>query len=273
MGCAVEHDDALGAEDVSAAGVRVIDIRGTRVHPVATPVLADPSGVRARRLARVGRAIAFLGLLWVVGLGLAGIGVLPAGDLPLGRAITGAAHDVLGIAPLPTPSQFAPIGARATSADPTSAATNRLARPRSRPRPSSVDAPHEAIKRQFASSGLRGSPASSTPPGGASRARGQGTSGVPAAAPSGTTAGPARAGATGVQNPGVKNTGRGIANPRAGKIKTAALGSNRAAARASSRTAPGSVRRVGVTVTTAPGQSGSSPGHTVTPSGGHGNGA
>jgi hypothetical protein len=40
-------------------------------------------------LARVGRVIFLVMLMWVMGLVLAGVGVLPAGDLPLGTAVAG----------------------------------------------------------------------------------------------------------------------------------------------------------------------------------------
>jgi hypothetical protein len=65
---------------------QVVDIRGQHGSLRSVRVLADPSGGRARRLARSGRATALL-LPWLAGLGWAGLGVLPAGDLPLGRAL------------------------------------------------------------------------------------------------------------------------------------------------------------------------------------------
>lgn len=67
----------------------IVDLRGRRSVPAAAPVLVDPSGRRARTLARAGRAVALVMLIWVVGLGLAGLGLLPAADLPLGPTVVG----------------------------------------------------------------------------------------------------------------------------------------------------------------------------------------
>jgi hypothetical protein len=66
-----------------------LDLRGRELTVPASPVLSDPSGRRARLLARGGRALAVVALLWVAGLVLAGLGVLPASDVPLGRAVAG----------------------------------------------------------------------------------------------------------------------------------------------------------------------------------------
>ena len=68
---------------------RTIDLRGNG-SPAYGAVLADPSGRRAARLRRVGLAIAVLFLLWLFGLVLAGLGLLPVSDLPLGRVLNGA---------------------------------------------------------------------------------------------------------------------------------------------------------------------------------------
>src|SRR4051794_4045981 len=66
---------------------RVIDLRGQGPGAAGAPVLADPSGRRARRLRAAGRLVGVLFLLWLCGLVLAGIGLLPAGGLPLGTAL------------------------------------------------------------------------------------------------------------------------------------------------------------------------------------------
>jgi hypothetical protein len=147
MSSAVQHDYDLAPEDVSGAKVRVVDIRGTRLPAAVTPVLSDPSGVRARRLARAGRAIAFLCLLWLVRLGLTGIGILPADDLPLGRAITGGAPGPLRVAPWPTPSRSDPVGGRARSLGAASAAAERVSRTRSRAQLATPGARHNAAGR------------------------------------------------------------------------------------------------------------------------------
>src|ERR1039458_8229440 len=64
-----------------------IDLRGRQLAPVPAPVLADPSGRRSLLLARAWRVVAVVGLLWLAGLVLAGLGILPAGVVPLGRAL------------------------------------------------------------------------------------------------------------------------------------------------------------------------------------------
>src|SRR6476619_3353274 len=94
---------------------RVIDLRGRGPKAVVDPVLADPSGRRARRLRAAGRLVGMLFLLWLGGLALAGIGLLPAGQLPLGEAIK--------------PSQAPPPLTAAPRASRTPVADRRPARP------------------------------------------------------------------------------------------------------------------------------------------------
>ena len=269
MSSAVRHEYDLGAEDVSGARVRVIDIRGTRLRPVVTPVLADPSGVRARRLARAGRAIAVVCLLWLVGLGLAGIGLLPADDLPLGRAITGAAPEVLGVAPVPAPSRFDLAGR---------AATNAAARTRIGAHPATLGARHATSPRHSEPSAIGRSSGRSTIlraapglPGPASGTRTAGTPSETAAGPNGATSGPSQAATTGASASGIHATGRGIATAPGKAANAVTRGHTGTTARGNSGTAPGQIRPTLATVT-APGQSGSSPGRTMTPGGGHGNG-
>jgi hypothetical protein len=67
--------------------LRVIDLRGAHPRVAPSSVLADPSGRRARRLRIAGRAVASLFLLWLCGLVLAGLGLLPVSDVPLAGAI------------------------------------------------------------------------------------------------------------------------------------------------------------------------------------------
>lgn len=50
----------------------IVDLRGRQLAPARPPVLADPSGRRARVLARTGRAIAIVFVLWLAGLALLG---------------------------------------------------------------------------------------------------------------------------------------------------------------------------------------------------------
>jgi hypothetical protein len=77
----------------------IVDLRGREVALPASQVLADPSGRRARVLARGGRIVAVLFSVWFVGLALAGLGILPSGYVPLGSQIS---------AP-PTPPKSGPV--------------------------------------------------------------------------------------------------------------------------------------------------------------------
>jgi hypothetical protein len=276
---AVQREYDLAPEDVSGAKVRVVDIRGTRLPAAVTPVLSDPSGVRARRLARAGRAIAFLCLLWLVGLGLAGIGILPADDLPLGRAITGGASGPLRVAPRPTPSRSDPAGGQAKSLGRASAVAERVAHTRPRAQLATPDVHQGTSRRESESSAVGRSPARSTTrradpgvSGPASAARGTGTPGASVAAPNGARSGPSQSAGAGVSNRGINATGRGIATAPGTTVRSATPGHTGTTARGNSRTAPGQVSPTGTTVIPAPGQSGSAPGHTVTMGGGHGNG-
>lgn len=58
-------------------GVHVVDLRGQGGSRPGGSVLADPSGRRRRHLARMARGVACLLGVWICGLGLAGIGLLP----------------------------------------------------------------------------------------------------------------------------------------------------------------------------------------------------
>jgi hypothetical protein len=95
----------------------VVDLRGRELTVSVPPVLSDPTGKRARLLAGGGRVVALLAVLWVAGLVLAGLGVLPAGDVPLGHAVA-APQAPSGLRHLPRPipptaqdlSPAAPVG-------------------------------------------------------------------------------------------------------------------------------------------------------------------
>jgi hypothetical protein len=108
---------------IAATPPRVIDLRGIG-EPAASPsVLADPSGRRARRLRVAGRALGTLFLLWLCGLLLAGLGLLPVSDIPFAGSIRaaqepaklsqlpagrpGSAADLRPARPLPSRSQAA----------------------------------------------------------------------------------------------------------------------------------------------------------------------
>ncbi|HET6867131.1 MAG TPA: hypothetical protein VFH80_14525 [Solirubrobacteraceae bacterium] len=266
----------MGAEDVSGAGVRVLDIRGTPVATAVPPVLADPSGVRARRLARAGRAVAFLCLLWLVGLGLAGIGILPTDDLPLGHAITGAAPGVFGLAPA-APRRVDPAGARATNTDAASAGAERADRTRSRAYPTTQGTRHATSPGESGSGAIGRSPVRLTTRRPVRGLPGPGSGGRTTTTTETTTgssaapSGPNQAASAGVSNSGTHAIGRGIASAPGATTKAATPGHTGTTARRNSGGAPGQVNRPATTVTTAPGQSGSSSGHTATTGGGHGN--
>jgi hypothetical protein len=83
---------------------RVIDLRGARDTARAPSVLADPSGRRARRLRVAGRIVGSLLLLWLCGLVLAGLGLVPVSDVPLAGAFRAAEEPAsLEQAPSPRP--------------------------------------------------------------------------------------------------------------------------------------------------------------------------
>lgn len=83
----------------------VLDLRGARTHDQPAPVLADPSGRRAMRLRRGGRAAGALLMLWMCGLGLTSIGVLPARLVPLAGIVLPALHLAPGEPVGPQPEQ------------------------------------------------------------------------------------------------------------------------------------------------------------------------
>src|SRR5437660_3034747 len=86
---------------------QVLDLRGRQLASDHTPVLLDPSGGRARVLAWVGRGVAGLFLIWLIGLVFDGLGLLPSSDLPFGRAFVGQSPPVLKSMPPITQSRFA----------------------------------------------------------------------------------------------------------------------------------------------------------------------
>src|SRR5438270_10545251 len=81
----------------------VVDLRNQAFAPEPRPVLLDPSGRRARVLAWSFRAMALLLLVWILALGLAGLGVIPAGDVPLSPGSVGEAPSPVRALPRPMP--------------------------------------------------------------------------------------------------------------------------------------------------------------------------
>ncbi len=67
--------------------MEVLDLRGRRSSAKERSVLADPSGRRARVVKRLGQVIALVFLIWLIGLVLAGLDILPPHRLPLGREL------------------------------------------------------------------------------------------------------------------------------------------------------------------------------------------
>jgi hypothetical protein len=98
---------------------RVLDLRGGGDSAPALGALADPSGGRARRLRALGRGIATLLLLWMVGLILAGLGLLPRSAPLLGGSVGGSdappGLSRLPAATPPTASDLLPARAAASS--------------------------------------------------------------------------------------------------------------------------------------------------------------
>src|SRR2546421_6878821 len=88
---------------------QIIDLRGQPAAPAPDPVLVDPSGARMRMLTRAGRVVAVLFLLWLVGLVLAGLGILPAGEIPLGRTLVNQAPSPSASLAKPPPQTRSPL--------------------------------------------------------------------------------------------------------------------------------------------------------------------
>jgi hypothetical protein len=104
---------------------RVIDLRGLRKRAQAPSVLADPTGRRARRLHVAGRILASLFLVWLCGLVLAGLGLLPVSDVPLAGALR-AAEEPARLSASPSPLE--PSDGGLLPAQPLSAFPDAIAR-------------------------------------------------------------------------------------------------------------------------------------------------
>ena len=208
----------------------ILDLRGRELTVPAPPVLADPSGRRARLLARAGRVLAVIALLWVAGLALAGLGMLPAGDVPLGRAVAGP-QAPSGWRHVPTPA--APTAKDLMPAIPADSATGASAYGR-------------ALQHSGAAAAGQPSLTAARPTASALGAAPKTAARTPAAAPGGI----------------------GFGNPPAGQSanSVAAPGRNKPAPPGNSGSSPGKVRQAATTM----GKSGSAPGHTAgTPGNGH----
>jgi len=250
---------------------QVLDLRGRRLVPDRTPVLLDPSGGRARVLAWVGRAVAVVFLVWLIGLVFAGLGLLPSGDLPFGRAFVGQSTPMLKSMPPITQPEFAGPSAAAQSA-----AAARFGHPTSS---SGVAA---AASRDAgtsgATSGGSGARAGSGAP--ASRGNGHGSAGATNGSSAGSSAGSgagsgasggsvtsgasstATSGASSSANNGLHaggaGPGRTVSQSSPGHTKSS--GTEPAAGSGSSSASSGHGHQTTTTSTT-PGKSGSAPGH------------
>lgn len=248
----------------------VVDIRGHTIRPENRPVLVDPSGVRARWLARSARAVALVLVLWLAGLGLAGLGILPGDDLPLGHAVSAPAPPVLRATPVPAPPSRSDLKA-ATPAAPSSAAGAGLS-PR-RHGTSGAGGHARSVGTRRGSSSGRSTARGHVP--GAPVAAGHGPPGAGSGhthTPPVSTTTPPRGRGGGIQGRR-SGTSRGVLTAPGQTVKTATPGRTRAIAHGSS---PGPRHEVNASTTTTattttPGRSGTSPGHTVTAVGGHGN--
>jgi hypothetical protein len=120
---------SIVGSDVQVAP-RVLDLRGAGDSAPALGALADPSGGRARRVRALGRGVATLLLLWMVGLILAGLGLLPRSAPLLGGSVGGSDAPPglarLPVATPPTASDLLPARPAASStAAPAGTVANR----------------------------------------------------------------------------------------------------------------------------------------------------
>jgi hypothetical protein len=199
-----------------------VDLRGRQAAAARVQVLADASGRRARLLARAGRATAIVFVLWLAGLALAGIGILPPGDVPLGHVIAGPARPAHGA------EAEQPLGGHRAS---TAAALLQARRAPTSPITSAADARHS---RGSPSAGALGAPTGANRPGSTS-------TGAPAAST------PSR---------------HGPSTAAGQSVKQSAPGHTKIAAPGNSANAPGQVKKTITTTSLSPGHSVSAPGRT-----------
>jgi hypothetical protein len=233
----------------------VVDLRGRQPVPAPAPVLADPSGRRARLLRRGGRVVAIVFLAWLIGLVLAGLGILPSGAVPLSQfagasppALSGPIHvaavpraDLAPARPLrsASPSRVGSLAAARRSSTGTVAGGLRAGAGTVSRR---VVATHTAGPHSGTTTGK---------PGTATHAGAGATSG---GAPTTTVAHTGPSTGVAVPNGSAKSQGKSSTAP--GKVKQTTT-----AATTTTTTS---------TATTTPGNSGTAPGHSVTtPGHGH----
>jgi hypothetical protein len=264
----------------------IVDLRGRQPVPTPASVLADPSGRRARRLAHAGRAMVGVFVVWLAGLALAGIGILPAGDVPLGPPLVSQSPPRLTRLPKPHPPTRSDLFPALPSASVVSSATARTQSTTALTRPGSPSASTRltstsdtAAQRSPAPRGhLNGGPGGgkSIPPATRTpvRAPAPGSAGHGATASSGATGSGAvgPAGATSTSSAARAGKVNGTSTAPGQTTRQTAPGHTKTATTGSSAGAPGQVKQTTTpTTTTSPGQSGSAPGQTITHGNGRGN--
>ena len=201
-------------------------------------------------LARLGRAVALLFTLWLLGLLLAGLGILPAGLIPLGHSVGAQSPPALPSFPvprLPSKSDLAAAKPLSSSAAGTTAVHGSPAAAAAKLTASTLGAVP----------GQRG--AAGHGPGSTSRP-------VKVAGGTGASSGPGGGAGVGASQ-GATPPGQAVSQSSPGHTNTSP---------GNSGSAPGQIKQTSTTSTTStstsPGQSGSAPGQTRTHGTGGGNG-
>ena len=232
-------------------------MRGRQLVSDRTPILLDPSGGRARVLAWAGRAVAVVFLVWLVGLVFAGLGLLPSGDLPFGRAFVGQSPPALKTLPPITQRAFAGPSAAGMAAAGNPAARGALTAAAVAAATNAAGTAALSAAGRIHSTGGSGAPANSGRGHGHAPGTGKGGSGSGVSAGGTTAAGTVRA-----SNP---NNGLHAAGSGPGRtISRSSPGHTTSSSppAASSGSGHGNQTTTSVTTTT-PGNSGSAPGHTA----------
>jgi len=235
---------------------QVLDLRGRQLVRDRTPILLDPTGGRARVLAWVGRGVALVFLIWLIGLVFAGLGLLPSGDLPLGRALVGQSPPALKASPRITQ----PSSARLSASARTAVAPSLARTPAHNAAATAGHATFQAGATTGAST-RNGVPSASThrhaPSNGtASNGQGASTGGTVAATPV-----PASHPNNGLHAVG-SGPGRAVSQSSPGHTSSSVGGTG--AGSGQSAASSGRGHQSTTTSSTSPGKSGTAPGHTAT---------
>jgi hypothetical protein len=235
----------------------VVDLRGRQQVPAPAPVLADPSGRRARLLRRSGRAVAIVFLAWLIGLVLAGLGILPTSALPLSQfagvsppALSGPIH--IAAVPRSDLAPATPLRSATAAGVRTAAAARRSSNGSAA---GSLRAGSGTVSPRVGATHKAGPPTGTTngKPGTATHPASGGASGSAAPTTIAQTAPP-----TVVPVSRGNGTTRGKSGVAPGKVKQ------------TTTTTPSATTTTSTATTTTPGNSGTAPGHSVTtPGHGH----